>query len=52
MLSEVTVYVFEDCDEKSRNIPTKIKVKINKKKILNEINKRLLLLIKNEVVSV
>jgi hypothetical protein len=47
MLSEVTVYVFDNNDKHK-----KIKVKINKKKILNEINKRLLLLIKNEAVSI
>jgi hypothetical protein len=60
MLSDTTfIYVFEDdrdsFSEKNKDeIPkyTKIKVNINKKKILNEINKSLLLLIKNEAVSV
>jgi hypothetical protein len=37
-------------DEKPKY--TKIEVKINKKKILNEINKTLLILLKNEVVSI
>jgi len=62
MLSNITLsylYIFEDEEDtfiggnKEDNPKyTKIKVKINKKKILNEINKRLLLLIKNEAVSV
>ena len=60
MLSNIQyIYVFEDDedvfkgkikDEKPKY--TKIEVKINKKKILNEINKTLLMLLKNEVVSV
>lgn len=51
----MTIYIFEDdageiVDENPKY--TKIEVKINKKKILNEINKTLLILLKNEVVSV
>ena len=37
MISQTVLYIFEN-DEK----PKKIKIKINKKKILNEINKKLL----------
>ena len=63
----ITIYIFDD-DEFSGEIvddnPTynvileprhqisEIKVKIDEEKILNEINKKLLLLIKNEAVSV
>ncbi len=38
--------------EKHRHQITEMKVKIDEEKILNEINKKLLLLIKNEAVSV
>jgi hypothetical protein len=66
MLSDlITIYIFDD-DEFSGVIvnPTynrnwcdgsgisEMKVKIDEEKILNEINKKLLLLIKNEAVSV
>ena len=68
MLSDlITIYIFDD-DEFSGEIvvdnPTspkdwatynsisEMKVKIDEEKILNEINKKLLLLIKNEAVSV
>ena len=51
----MTIYIFDDdegeiVDDNPKY--TKIEVKINKKKILNEINKTLLILLKNEVVSV
>ena len=63
MLSDlITIYIFDD-DEFSgeyydyNHIYNEMKVKIDEEKILNEINKKLLLLIKgsaikNEVVSV
>ena len=58
MLSDlITIYIFDD-DEFSGEIIDEnpkykeIKVKIDEKKILNEINKTLLLLLKNEAVSV
>lgn len=68
MLSDlITIYIFDD-DEFSGEIvvdnPTspkdwttytrirEMKVKIDEEKILNEINKKLLLIIKNEAVSV
>jgi hypothetical protein len=61
MLSDITlsdlmtIYIFDDdegeiVDDNPKY--TKIEVKINKKKILNEINKTLLILLKNEVVSI
>ena len=58
MLSDlITIYIF-DYDDFSGEIIDEnpeykeIKVKIDEKKILNEINKTLLLLLKNEAVSV
>jgi|LauGreSuBDMM15SN_2_FD.fasta_scaffold88825_2 hypothetical protein len=49
-LSDImTIYIFDD--DAGDNY-SEMKVKINEEKILNEINKRLLLIIKNEVVSV
>lgn len=58
MLSDlITIYIFEDDDDEGEIVQCnkkyeEMKVKINEKKILNEINKTLLLLIKNEVVFV
>ena len=68
MLSDlITIYIFDDdefsgeivVDNPTRpkdwttyNVIREMKVKIDEEKILNEINKKLLLLIKNEVVSV
>ncbi len=61
MLSDlITIYIFDDEDFSGEIVndnpePTgykEMKVKIDEKKILNEINKTLLLLLKNEAVSV
>ena len=68
MLSDlITIYIFDDdefsgeivVDNPTRskdwttyNVIREMKVKIDEEKILNEINKKLLLLIKNEAVSV
>ncbi len=63
MLSDlITIYIFDEDDfsgeivnDNLETTPTgykEIKVKIDEKKILNEINKTLLLLLKNEAVSV
>ena len=42
----------KDVSEKHSHQITEMKVKIDEEKILNEINKKLLLIIKNEAVSV
>ena len=68
MLSDlITIYIFDDDefsgeividnptspkDWTTYNVIREMKVKIDEEKILNEINKKLLLLIKNEAVSV
>jgi hypothetical protein len=68
MLSDlITIYIFDDDefsgeivvdnptnpkDWTTYNVIREMKVKIDEEKILNEINKKLLLIIKNEAVSV
>jgi hypothetical protein len=55
-LSDImTIFIFDDDAGEfydDNPIYTEMKIKIDEEKILNEINKKLLLLIKNEVVSV
>lgn len=57
MLSDlITIYIFDEDDFSGEIVEyepmyKEMKVKIDEKKILNEINKTLLILLKNEVVS-